>query len=341
MYLARIHRKGSTAYSLRESIPSAEGFAHREVLELGSDPARFIRYPGGNAYYLDQRVVDVLDDFKVEASYDELEDLFWPFVKPRIRRALQGFRERGRSYAKGAVLTAAAKKRLQLKTHLFDKQRIHFLKFGHASRADKNRVPADLLKWVNHKSRDEIEQRFMGMETILRPNECKTYVTTIFNLQRFFNRSWAESYHQGLAQDQLDERFIGEICHLNGDKSFWNGPVPDDWLDQYLVRYLIMYFDHAYPAHNIMADYIREFINRHRIYNPLRISPARILARAGSVFGAAPEELKAMSTRQLTRLYRRLARKHHPDKGGNPEIFINITAAYQELLKIKKSGQSG
>ena len=34
---------------------------------------------------------------------------------------------------------------------------------------------------------------------------------------------------------------------------------------------------------------------------------------------------------QIKRQYRRLANAHHPDKGGDPERFREITAAYQRL----------
>jgi DnaJ-class molecular chaperone len=42
-----------------------------------------------------------------------------------------------------------------------------------------------------------------------------------------------------------------------------------------------------------------------------------------------------MTKRGLTRLYRRMAKKLHPDKGGEHEKFIQLSEAYQELLKGK------
>lgn len=46
---------------------------------------------------------------------------------------------------------------------------------------------------------------------------------------------------------------------------------------------------------------------------------------------ATPEEIK--------RAFRRLAQKHHPDKGGNPERFKEINEAYQVLSNPEKRAQ--
>ena len=40
--------------------------------------------------------------------------------------------------------------------------------------------------------------------------------------------------------------------------------------------------------------------------------------------GAPPDEIK--------KAYKALARKHHPDKGGDPEEFKRISKAYEEAL---------
>ncbi len=39
-----------------------------------------------------------------------------------------------------------------------------------------------------------------------------------------------------------------------------------------------------------------------------------------------------MSGRELTRLYRQRAKNLHPDTGGEHEVFIRLTAAYEQLL---------
>lgn len=51
-------------------------------------------------------------------------------------------------------------------------------------------------------------------------------------------------------------------------------------------------------------------------------SPADIL---GVTPTATPDEIRAA--------FRRLAMKHHPDRGGDPEEFQKIKAAYERLSK--------
>jgi curved DNA-binding protein CbpA len=40
-----------------------------------------------------------------------------------------------------------------------------------------------------------------------------------------------------------------------------------------------------------------------------------------------------MDKRTLTRKFRKLARTHHPDKGGNHDRFVELSEAYQALLE--------
>ena len=80
--------------------------------------------------------------------------------------------------------------------------------------------------------------------------------------------------------------------------------------------------------------YIEEFINAHRIHKP----PAKVRAgmeRAARMFGKSWKELKIMDRTDLTRLYRRLALKHHPDQGGDSNTFLQLTQIYQLLLRQK------
>jgi hypothetical protein len=39
-----------------------------------------------------------------------------------------------------------------------------------------------------------------------------------------------------------------------------------------------------------------------------------------------------MRKRDLTRIYRQRAHELHPDKGGDTELFIRLTAAFEALL---------
>ncbi|NLX19397.1 MAG: DnaJ domain-containing protein [Desulfobulbus sp.] len=51
-----------------------------------------------------------------------------------------------------------------------------------------------------------------------------------------------------------------------------------------------------------------------------------------TMFGVSAEQLATMKKKDLTRIYRQKAHELHPDKGGNTEQFIRLTAAYEELL---------
>ena len=54
--------------------------------------------------------------------------------------------------------------------------------------------------------------------------------------------------------------------------------------------------------------------------------------QAFTIFGFSGEQLTGLRKKDLTRLYRQKAHELHPDKGGNTEQFILLTAAYEELL---------
>ncbi|MEA3232279.1 MAG: J domain-containing protein [Thermodesulfobacteriota bacterium] len=311
-------------------------YHHRDLFELGFNPSEFIVYPGGNAYYIDEVVEERLDQLGVETQQDELDDLFWPYVKPRIRRAVESFRQRGRVHRDRAALGSVEKKKIHLRTHIFDKRRIHFLKSGRSDQRGLGRMPAGLLRWLQGKSRDEIEQRFMRKERVLRPGELKSYVYVIFNLKRFFSTILAERAPETLDQEELDTCFVKEICRLNRSAEFWGDPDHGSWLHEYLARYLIIYFDTEFSHGRYLQDELRAFINRHRAYRPPTKHPNVSMSEASALFGVAQDMLEKMTLAALTRRYRRLALKHHPDRGGDPEMFIRITEAYRSMARMKE-----
>ena len=334
IYIARTNRTGKNHFYLRESYQKDGCYYSRDLLDMGDDPRRYIVYPGGNAYYVHGSVEDRLDAGGVRYDYDELENIFWPYVKPTIQRAVDSFRHRGRRRSKTQLLTSAQQKSLHINTHIFDKRRIHYLKSGSADQRALGRMPAFLLKWLAAKSRDEIEQRFMAMEAVLNPREIKSYVYVIFNLQRHFLSIMAQRAPQALDPAKLDDFFLDEICRLNDNETFWPDQNHLPWLTDYLVRYLIMYFDHEFPHMRSPQDELRDFINRHRAYRPPLARPPDIdLKEASAILGVEEKLLRAMTPRAVTRLYRQLALKAHPDQGGDPRQFIRLTAAYQSVLK--------
>jgi hypothetical protein len=335
LYLASKRINGQIRYFIRESFRQAGYFLSRDLFDLGPDPTRYIVYPGGNAFYIDEVIEDRLADLGSDVIPDEMEDIFWRFIRPEIRRVLEPFRRRQDRHRANRRKTKPADK-IEAPPHIFDKRRLHFLKFGLTDQRHIERMPQKLFRPLLNKSRDEIEQGLMDMEAALAPREYKTYTYVIFNLQQFFYESYAKNHPEMLGQEKIDAHFIEQICRLNSDHQFWAGMKTGDRLQDYLVRYVLMYFDHEYAPSSYMEDYLRQFINSRRDYRPAFKSAALTLKNASAVFGETGEALNKMSRREIVRLYRRKAHKLHPDKGGDHRQFVGLTEAYHELMKMKR-----
>jgi hypothetical protein len=83
-------------------------------------------------------------------------------------------------------------------------------------------------------------------------------------------------------------------------------------------------------------EFIREFMDSHRQFHwpepKVRVNDDRLT----ELFGMEAKVLHDMSRRELTRLFREKAHQHHPDKGGEHDSFVELAAAYAELLQGKK-----
>jgi hypothetical protein len=110
---------------------------------------------------------------------------------------------------------------------------------------------------------------------------------------------------------------------------------PGDRLSDYLVRYVLMYFDHDYAPRSAAAEFIRDFMNRHRGYRPPE-SVIVSMQEISRIFGKSREALKKMNRRDLGRLYRQRAHELHPDKGGDHEDFVMLNEAYHKLLRARR-----
>jgi len=333
LYLAQHRIRGKTHFFIRESFKDGDCIRSRELFRLGTNPARYIIYPGGNAFYVDEVVEDRLSSLGVEANTDEIEDVFWPFIKPEIKRVVASFRHKAKARQKRVSITPDEEAQIRKQANEFDKRRIHYLRSGRMDQGGIGRTPIQLYRWLFGKSRDEIEQHFMRMERHLEPWELRNYTFVIFDLQRFFTESWAKKVPQGLDQDRLEEYFLEEICRLNDDPFFWAGEHVGGFLHEYLVRYVVMFFDNPFGPDSFLRDYIREFMDTHRHWRFPKRKRKMTLAEAGSIFGVEKEILNTMNRRSIIRLFRRMAQKLHPDKGGTHEGFIKLTEAYRELLR--------
>jgi hypothetical protein len=273
-------------------------------------------------------VEEGIADQGISASQDDLEPVFMPFLSPHIRRVIDGFDRKARIQPPADACTPSDA------IHRFDRYRLHYLKLGRVDQRDLGCTPDRFYANLNHKSRDEIEYDFMAAEQILKADELARYTYQIFDLQQFFNEHYARSHPEGLDQERMDRYFIRTLCQLSQDEAFWLGSDDESGLRQHLVRYAVMYFDSYFPSRDPFQDYLRDFMNRHRIHRPPE-SVQVSLAESARLFGVTADALRKMDCRALTQHYRKLALRHHPDKGGDPETFVKIGAAYEKLLRRK------
>ena len=199
---------------------------------------------------------------------------------------------------------------------------------------DIHRMPDTFFRALRAKSRDEIEQYFMQEERIIRPRELIRYLFVIFGLQQHLLYSRPDNMGGNAQQDQVDTLFVESVCALDRDNTFWAGLPRTGALQEYLRRYIILYFDHAIRQAAPIPQYLHEFMNRHRAYRP----PKKVrlnMAEASRLFETPWENLRQMDGNTFTRLYRKQALKFHPDKGGSQKKFIKLTKLYRNLMKKK------
>lgn len=326
MYIAFEKINQRPRYSLRASCTINDRLTHTDIFDLGSDPSVFIHYIGSNGFYFDEALEDAVSASGLSKSTDELEDLLWPWVKRDVRDAVEVFKNR--SYKKHIKpLDYYEKQEINRSVHPFDKRRTHYLKFGHMDQGNLESMPPVLFKSLLGCCRDEIEQRFMWQEWRLKPRELKTYVYTAFDLQRFFNSFMAKKMPHVLDIEKVDSYFIKELCRLNQELfNLTSSPHP------YLIRYVIMFFDYLYADTTLLDDFAKAFMNRHRVFKTKPKNPVSP-NRAMTIFKLTPKELKALNKSKLTRIYRKMARKVHPDTGGSEKEFVELNDAYHQLLE--------
>ena len=324
MYLARRRIKSKTHYYIRQSYAGPGCIQSRDLLNLGTDPTRFIVYPGGNSYYFDPCIEESLRQQGLEVNQNDLDAIFFEFLRPETKRLIAGF---DRSFKRRQVPSSSNS---DPAAHIFDKRRFHYLRFGRREKQYIKKVPEKVFQPLLNKSRDEIEQYFLTAEKILNPGESVNYITIIFELKHF-----TPDPHTGMPLiAQLDTYFIDRLCRINNDPDYTAGIPGFQGLYEYLVKYAIMYFDSQVHNDPWRHDYIRDFINRHRVYTP----PPKIqikIREAEHLFEHSWKELQRMDRSTLTRKYRQMALKHHPDHGGRSEIFQRLTTYYRALLAKK------
>ncbi len=305
-------------------------------MDLGSDPGRFVHYPGGSGFYFSPELEETLQKEAMQYSPDDLEDVFFPFLKPEARRLVKNFRRRGRSsrwrdYPPEKLLE------LQNGLHSFDKRRLHFLRCGRVDIGVLHGRPWKFLNVLLHKSRDEIEHTLESMELQLRPHEYRSYVYTALHLQRHFAGQFTKNTPAALDAEKVDEAFVFELCRLNRDAEFFKGVEPgnDVGLSPYLMKYAILYFDHEFERPSVWAEFAGEFERRRHFPPAGGKTPGMATDEACKCLGICPSEFSKMNREELIRCYRRRAKRMHPDGGGEHDEFIRMTQAYESLLAKK------
>lgn len=335
MYVARTDIGAPLTFMLRETYRSGDVLYSRDLAELGRDPGRMFVYDDDSSFRLSERLVDGLRERGVNFSYTELEDLLFPYLDPYIKQRLAPFRNRFQ-YRSWHPASEALRRRALEETHVVDRRRIHFLRLGRAATetGTSQRKAAALYTSLLDKSRDEIEQSFQQQEQQLKPRELLSYLFSLFDLQRFFKESYAQTMPQALNHDRLDTIVQEAVCQLSADAAFWRGYPRTGRLQPPLIRYLIMYFDGAPVQSPAWSRYAKSEQTRrfHRGSTGLgsREQVSRIQALA--IFGITGADLSDMHRHDLTRLYRKKALELHPDRGGSPELFIKLRAAYEALI---------
>ena len=328
MYLAKVKKDRQITYILRESVRQGEQMMARDIFDIGPCPGAWIDYPGGNAWYLNPDLESRISSLADTVDSEALENLFLPFLQPDIRRATQTFRQR--SFKQYTPMNRAQKETIARQVHAFDKRRAHFLKFGTMDQGPMVNMPAIIFRQLHNKSRDEIEQFFMAQERILRQKDLKSYVYTTLDLHRFFKGFMAKQMPHALDQDKVDAFLIQELCLLNKELFGLTSR-----LHEYLTRYAVMFFDYTYAASVLLDDMAKDFQfhQRSRWFKPPAATRQLALSQAFKIFNLTAKTLESMDKQGLTREFRRLARQHHPDRGGSHDRFVELNNAYQALLE--------
>ncbi len=337
MYIRYVRYGGKAHYVLRRSQWNGSCYVTQDILDLGDDPEAYIVYVGGNGFYFSPEVEEALEALGIEWETEDLERAFLPYLDPHIRRIIEDFTF-GSSPSRWSRCSLEELARHQRRLHSFDKRRMHFLRCGRIDIGNLEGRPWKFLNVLLGKSRDEIEHVIECMEMDLRPQERRNYLFTALELQKYFPHHLLRNNPAALDAERVDRFFLEEICRLNEDSLFFQGVEDHDpsRLHPYLVKYVIMYFDHAFVMHSFLDEMLRDFFWHRQFRFPRAPSgPSMPEKEACSCLGLTEEEYRAMSPEALARCYKRCAKKHHPDAGGDHETFIRVTEAYESLARRK------
>lgn len=339
MYLAKLTNGPITTYQLRQSYRKTNedsAFGFRIIYDLGQDPRQFFKIINEYIVLFDDKLLDAVSAAGVKDGEYLLEQLFLRFLPREARRRIELFESR--SSHRPIPLTAEERMAIDRQVHIFDRRRLYYLRYGAVDQSRLARMHEKCCRPLLEKSRDEREYLFADQEAVLSPGVYLQYVYAIFNVQKHFRQSFAPWFPEALDRDEVADHFLAEICALNGDSRFWQGDLPGGILHSHLRRYVIMFFDYSPTIRSFEAEFVKAFVSGHRRFRwPKRMRmPTQSPEKITKIFTTPYEELKKLTGKQLTRLYRKKAMALHPDRGGNHDEFIELTEVYEFLRRMKK-----
>ncbi len=331
-YLKRIEKRPYSHFILSETYADRGILKSRDLLDLGPDPTIYIEYTwSGHGFYFKPELEESLRRLGVRYTSEDLESVFMPFIRPDIRTIIERFHHAHRSRTSiNCDLDDLAKGGRRV--HIFDARRLYYLRFG---RMDSGELSLKHWKFLNVflcKSRDEIESAIDRMERRLPPGEFATYVYASLGIPLLYPQYLREN-PAAMDRYELDEYVQMALCGLNVDENFFLGVDRDDWggLHKYLQKYAWLYFDSDFT----FETWFEGFFFGYRFTPRSEPAPRISVQVAFEVFGITGEEFNRMSRKQLISLYRRKAKKRHPDKGGRHDDFLKLSEAYEQLLGLK------
>ncbi len=333
MYLARQHSYNSITYSLRQSYfdENSGTYLNQNIFELGEFPEKFIHEDQETSFYFDDKLENAVKKVLKRDPTSILEDLFFDFFSPGLKRHLENYPTR-REY-QSSKLSEEELKSIESEITTFDLRRLYFLRYGAVDQRHLHKMHKKLCRPLLGKSRDEKEFYFENQETCLPANERKEYLFAIFNLQRHFTESFAPFMPGALPQLELEEHFLKDLCTLNDNKLFFTAGTTKEKLHFHLRRYLFMFFDYQFASSSFHNEYIKQFMRDHRQFSwpeqKVEVDDQVVI----KLFNKSMDQLKKLSNEELTKLYRKEAKRLHPDKGGDAELFIQLTEVYNQLIR--------
>ncbi|MBM9604901.1 hypothetical protein [Desulfopila inferna] len=337
MYLAGLRDKGHLRYELRQSYydQSRNRYLYRLVFDLGDDPAVFIHYVTDRIHYFDESLESAVAQVYEGDPTVVLEELLWNFLSAEARRLVREFGRK--SEGRLSPLSSAEQEEVQRYIHIFDRRRLFFIRYGAVDQSRVYRLNEKIYRPLLFKCRDEKEYYFKQMELSLPSRDLKKYIFVIFNLQQEFSENYSVFMPEALDSERMEEAFVAELCRLNEDSSFWQEDGDRRFLHPHLEDYLIRFFDYDFERPSFARDFYESFRASHRSFRWPQREKTLSEEETTAVFGRGIDDLKKMNKMELAKLFRAKAKKHHPDRGGEAEKFIQLLRTYEILKKSLKS----